>query len=66
MSLLSSFVYLFYAYLFIGLVFALWFVFRGVQKVDAGMEGASWKLRLLLLPGAMAFWMVLLIKYVKA
>lgn len=60
------FVYLLYAYLAAGLAFALWFVFRGVQRVDADMAGASWKLRLLLIPGTMALWPVLLRKYLNA
>lgn len=60
MSPLTILIYLFYAYLLLGLIFGLWFVFRGVQKMDAGMESAPWKLRLMLLPGAMAFWLVLL------
>ncbi|TAE47836.1 MAG: hypothetical protein EAZ89_16765 [Bacteroidetes bacterium] len=55
------FVYLLYAYLAAGLAFALWFVFRG----DADMAEASWKLRLLLIPGTMALWPVLLRKYLK-
>jgi len=40
------FVYTFYAYLVIGLLFALWFVFKGVQKVDTGMKDVKWILRL--------------------
>lgn len=62
---IQLFVYLFYAYLLIGLVFGLWFVFKGVQQIDSGMEGAKWNLRLLLLPGSIALWVILLRKYLK-
>ena len=59
------FVYIFYAYLITGLLFGLWFIFKGVQKVDAGMEGAKIGLRLLLLPGSMLLWPVMANKYAK-
>ena len=60
------FVYTFYAYLVIGLLFGLWFIFNGVQKVDAGMKDVKWILRLMLLPGSIALWPVMLRKYLKA
>ena len=63
MQIAQIFVYAFYLYLLIGLLFGIWFVFKGVQKIDAGMEGAKWNLRLLLLPGSIALWFVLLRKY---
>ncbi len=66
MSLISIAIYIFYAYLLIGLGFAIWFVFSGVHRVDAGMRESTWKLRLLLLPGAMALWVFLLPKYLKS
>ena len=65
MIIASIFVCIFYAYLLAGLFFGVWFVFRGVQKIDGGMEGGSWKLRLLLLPGSMALWPLLLKKYLQ-
>ena len=46
-------------YTIIGLLFAFWFVSRGLGRVDAGAQTASWGLRLLLLPGAAAFWPLL-------
>lgn len=32
---------IFYAYLGIGFFFALWFIFKGVYKVDTGTSGTS-------------------------
>jgi hypothetical protein len=57
--------YLFYAYLSFGLVFGVWFVFKGAEQIDASMHGASWPTRLLLLPGSSALWVVLLRKWLK-
>lgn len=62
MVLAQIFVYSLYAYLGIGLLFGLWFVFRSVTQLDTGMEGASWRLRLLLLPGSVALWPILIRK----
>lgn len=43
----------------IGLIFALWFVTTGLSRVDESARDASLGLRLLLLPGAAAFWPLL-------
>ncbi len=59
------FVTLFYLYFGIGLLFGLWFVFRGADRLDHNMHGASWRARLLLLPASMGLWVVLLIKLLK-
>jgi hypothetical protein len=56
----TGFVYLFYAYAVIGLLFALAFVFRGVQKIDSQAAGTSFFFRCLIFPGSVAFWPLLL------
>ena len=56
---------LFYIYLLLGLLFALYFVIKGAKKIDAGMSNASFGLKALILPGALALWPVLLIKILK-
>ncbi|MEZ4775532.1 MAG: hypothetical protein R3D00_20270 [Bacteroidia bacterium] len=53
-------------YLLVGVLFGLFFVFRGVQKTDPGAEGTGLGFRLLILPGAIALWPVLLGKWRKA
>ncbi|MFN7117585.1 MAG: hypothetical protein ACK4TA_12355 [Saprospiraceae bacterium] len=65
MSFITIIVALFYLYLGVGLLFGLWFVFRGVNHLDHQMESASWQVRLLLLPGTAALWVVLLNKWLK-
>lgn len=47
------------AYLFWSAAFALWFVARGVDRMDEKARGAGWGFRLLLVPGVMVFWPLL-------
>lgn len=49
------------AYLFSGVVFACWFVFRALDRFDPAAHGAGIAFRLILLPGAIALWPCLLI-----
>jgi hypothetical protein len=65
MALGQIFVVLFYLYFSVGLVFGLWFVFAGVHRIDVQMHHASWRTRLLLLPGAAGLWVVLFNKWLK-
>ena len=55
-------VWVFYGYLIIGLCFAIWFVGKGAQIIDEGMKGTKWSLKLLLLPGSLLLWPILLKK----
>jgi len=48
------------AYAGIGLAFAIAFVLRGVWRLDPVARGAPIGFRLLILPGAVALWPVLL------
>lgn len=43
-------------YLALGIVFGLVFVFRGVDSIDHAARGASWRFRLMILPGCAIFW----------
>lgn len=58
--------FFFYAYILIGLIVGLWFIFKGVQKVDEGMENAKLLMRLILLPGSIGLWPILLVKYIRS
>ena len=53
-------------YLACGLVFAMAFVVKGVQRVDEGARGASVGFRIIIIPGTMVFWPVLLKKWIAA
>jgi hypothetical protein len=53
-------------YLLIGLLFAVVFVTTGIERVDATARGAGAGFRLLILPGVVALWPVLLRKWWRA
>jgi hypothetical protein len=51
-------------YVVAGLAFALPFVARGVNAIDARAAGAGWGFRLAIVPGAIVFWPLLLGRWV--
>ena len=53
------------AYLACGLVFAIPFALVGVKKIDPHASHGSWGFRLLILPGAMALWPLLLRRWLS-
>ena|ERR1051325_4733802 len=55
-------IYLAEGYLLLGFVYAVYFVFWRVQRIDAGAEGAGWGFRLLLIPGSTVLWPYLMLK----
>ena len=54
------------AYLVAGFLFAVPFVIKGVLQIDEGAKGSGWGFRLIIIPGTMIFWPLLLSKWVKA
>lgn len=59
LALAQTLVGLLTGYAWLGLVFALWFIARGVARVDPAARGTGWGFRLLLLPGSLALWPLL-------
>ena len=53
-------------YLTVGLAFSIPFVIRGVTQIDEGAVGSKWGFRLIIIPGTMVFWPLLLKKWMKA
>ena len=53
-------------YLAAGLVFAIPFVTKGVTQIDEGATGSKWGFRIIIIPGVMVFWPLLLKKWLKA
>jgi len=47
-------------YLALGLIFAVPFVLRGVSRIDPVATKGTWGFRLIILPGVVAIWPVLL------
>jgi hypothetical protein len=50
-------------YLSLGLVFAAWFLTKGVGRMDPAAKEAKWWVRLLWLPGVMVLWPQLLRRF---
>ena len=53
------------AYVAAGLVFAVLFVTIGVQRIDPAARGAPLGFRLLIAPGAAAFWPLLAFRWAR-
>ncbi|HKQ62464.1 MAG TPA: hypothetical protein VJS92_14330 [Candidatus Polarisedimenticolaceae bacterium] len=53
-------------YLTLGAVFALPFVARGIRRIDPAARGASLGFRLVVFPGVVAFWPLLLRRWLAA
>jgi len=53
-------------YLFAGVVFTIAFQLKGLSKTDEGAHGSSWGFRVIIIPGCIVFWPVLLSKWRKA
>lgn len=53
------------AYLGVGLLFALPFVFIGVAKIDAPTAAAGFWFKLILIPGSTVFWPLLLKRWLR-
>jgi hypothetical protein len=61
----TAFLILLGIYLLCGVSFALPFSLIGVKRVDPHAAHGSWGFRLLILPGTMALWPMLLGRWVK-
>ena len=62
-TLANAFVFIVALYAVIGLAFAVPFVWFGVQQVDFEARGTGVAFRLLILPGAAAFWPMFLSRW---
>ena len=52
-------------YLAAGVLFALPFVFRGVNRIDPQASGSTWGFRLIILPGVVALWPLLAHRWLR-
>lgn len=65
-TLATSAVFLLYGYVIAGILFALIFGWRGVDHLDHQAKGSGFAFRLLIFPGCVAFWPLLLRRWLKA
>lgn len=52
-------------YLAAGLLFAIPFVIKGVTQIDESAICSKWGFRLIIIPGVIVFWPVLLMKWMR-
>jgi len=53
-------------YFLCGFLFAIPFVIKGVKDIDEGAYGTKLGFRLIILPGSIVFWPLLLSKWIKS
>jgi hypothetical protein len=53
-------------YLICGFVFALAFVFRGVQVIDEGARDSTLGFKIIIIPASTVLWPLLLAKWIKS
>ncbi len=53
------------AYAALGVLFAGAFLARGIERLDPGAHGSGWGFRLIVLPGVVAFWPLLLRRWLR-
>lgn len=53
-------------YLAAGFVFAIPFAIKGVTKIDEAAHRSGWGFRLIIIPGVIVFWPLLLKKWMAA
>ncbi len=64
-TLVKVFVYALGIYAGLGLIFAVLFVWIGVQHLDSEAQGSGIGFRLLILPGVTAFWPMFLLRWTR-
>jgi len=64
-TLVKTSVYALETYAGLGLIFAVPFVWFGVQRVDSEAQGSGAGFRLLILPGVAAFWPMFLYRWTR-
>lgn len=64
-ALAKAFVFALETYASLGLMFAVPFVWVGVQRLDPEAQGSGIAFRLFILPGVVAFWPMLLHRWTR-
>ena len=53
-------------YLLAGAIFSIFFLARGLKKIDEGTHGSTVGFRIIIIPGCIVFWPLLLRKWLNA
>jgi hypothetical protein len=65
-TIINIFLILLGVYFLMGLLFGLYFIYKGATKIDPLMEITKKKVRFLVLPGVIATWPLLIGKFFKS
>ena len=52
-------------YLLLGVIFSVYFYFRGAFKLDVGTKNTPWHFKVIIFPGVIVFWCFLLFRLIK-
>jgi hypothetical protein len=52
-------------YLLLGVLFVIPFLLKGLKKIDEGAQGSTIGFKIIIIPGVIVFWPVLLSKWMK-
>ena len=66
MTIVTIIFYIVAVYLAMGFLFMIPFIIKGINKIDEGAHGGSIGFRIIIIPGVIVFWIVLLNKWIKA
>jgi hypothetical protein len=66
MTIVAIILYIVTIYLVLGFLFMIPFIIKGVNKIDEDAPGSSIGFRVIIIPGVIVFWIVLLKKWIKA
>ncbi len=53
-------------YMVLGLVFSIYFYLKGAAKIDDGTKDTPWHFKVIIFPGVVLFWSILLLKLVRS
>jgi len=65
MAIVTIILYIVAVYLALGFLFMIPFVIKGVDRIDENAHGSSIGFRMIIIPGVIVFWIVLLKKWLK-
>jgi hypothetical protein len=65
MAIVIIIFYIAAVYLALGFLFMIPFIIKGVNKIDEGAHGGSIGFRIIIIPGVIVFWIVLLNRWIK-
>jgi len=65
MTIVTIILYIVAVYLAMGFLFMIPFVIKGVDRIDESAHGSSIGFRIIIIPGVIVFWIVLLKKWMK-